>query len=75
MVFTDWCYIGVALLVMCNSNFGWKLVKRIFGINGHLIVYKKNEPLISNYNDVGQIMDVKNVVVATPHLEGHTCKN
>ena len=66
--------LGVATLIVVMSvmnGFRAELVNRILGINGHLIVYKKNEPLISNYNEiVSQIMDVKNVVAVTPHLEG-----
>ena len=66
--------LGVATLIVVMSvmnGFRTELVNRILGINGHLIVYKKNEPLISNYNEiVRQIMDVKNVVAVTPHLEG-----
>ena len=66
--------LGVATLIVVMSvmnGFRAELVNRILGINGHLIVYKKNEPLISNYNEiVRQIMDVKNVVAVTPHLEG-----
>ncbi len=66
--------LGVATLIVVMSvmnGFRTELVNRILGINGHLIVYKKNEPLISNYNEiVRQIMDIKNVVAVTPHLEG-----
>ena len=66
--------LGVATLIVVMSvmnGFRAELVNRILGINGHLIVYEKNEPLISNYNEiVRQIMDVKNVVAVTPHLEG-----
>jgi len=66
--------LGVATLIVVMSvmnGFRAELVNRILGINGHLIVYKKNEPLISNYNEiVRQIMDIKNVVAVTPHLEG-----
>ena len=66
--------LGVATLTVVMSvmnGFRTELVNRILGINGHLIVYKKNEPLISNYNEiVRQIMDIKNVVAVTPHLEG-----
>ena len=66
--------LGVATLIVVMSvmnGFRAEFVNRILGINGHLIVYKKNEPLISNYNEiVSQIMDVKNVVAVTPHLEG-----
>ncbi|MDC1086266.1 lipoprotein-releasing ABC transporter permease subunit [Alphaproteobacteria bacterium] len=66
--------LGVATLIVVMSvmnGFRAELVDRILGINGHLIVYKKNEPLISNYNEiVSQILDVKDVVAVTPHLEG-----
>ncbi|MDA9915281.1 lipoprotein-releasing ABC transporter permease subunit, partial [Alphaproteobacteria bacterium] len=60
------------IVVMSVMNgFRAELVDRILGINGHLIVYKKNQPLISNYNEiVSQILDVKDVVAVTPHLEG-----
>ena len=66
--------LGVATLIVVMSvmnGFRTELVNRILGINGHLIVYKKNEPLISNYNEiVHQILDVNNVIAVTPHLEG-----
>jgi len=66
--------LGVATLIVVMSvmnGFRAELVDRILGINGHLIVYKKNQPLISNYNEiVSQILDVKDVVAVTPHLEG-----
>ena len=74
MVFTDWNYIRSCHIISSHVSHEWlsgELVNRIMGINGHLIVYKKNEPLISNYNEiVSQIMDIKNVVAVTPHLEG-----
>ncbi|MBL6679858.1 MAG: lipoprotein-releasing ABC transporter permease subunit [Candidatus Puniceispirillales bacterium] len=66
--------LGVATLIVVMSvmnGFRAELVDRILGINGHLIVYKKNEPLISNYNEiVNKILDVTDVVAVTPHLEG-----
>ena len=66
--------LGVATLIVVMSvmnGFRAELVDRILGINGHLIVYKKNQPLISNYNEiVNKILDVTDVVAVTPHLEG-----
>ena len=66
--------LGVATLIVVMSvmnGFRAELVDRILGINGHLIVYKKNEPLISNYNEIiNKILDVTDVVAVTPHLEG-----
>jgi len=66
--------LGVATLIVVMSvmnGFRAELVDRILGINGHLIVYKKNEPLISNYNEiVNKILDVTDVIAVTPHLEG-----
>ena len=53
------------------NGFRTELVERILGINGHLIVYKKNGLLIENYNKiVSQISDTQNVVAVTPYLEG-----
>ena len=53
------------------NGFRTELVDRILGINGHLIVYKKNGLSIENYNKtVKQISDTENVIAVTPHLEG-----
>ena len=66
--------LGVATLIVVMSvmnGFRTELVDRILGINGHLIVYKKNGLAIENYNKiVNQISDVQNVIAVTPHLEG-----
>ena len=66
--------LGVATLIVVMSvmnGFRTELVERILGINGHLIVYKKNGLLIENYNKiVSQISDTQNVVAVTPYLEG-----
>ena len=66
--------LGVATLIVVMSvmnGFRTELVDRILGINGHLVVYEKNQPFISNYNEIiNQISDIKNVVAVTPHLEG-----
>ncbi len=66
--------LGVATLIVVMSvmnGFRTELVDRILGINGHLIVYKKNGLSISNYNKiVNQISDTQNVIAVTPHLEG-----
>ena len=66
--------LGVATLIVVMSvmnGFRTELVDRILGINGHLIVYKKNGLLIENYNKiVNQILDTQNVIAVTPHLEG-----
>ena len=66
--------LGVATLIVVMSvmnGFRTELVDRILGINGHLIVYKKNGLLIENYNKiVSQISDTENVVAVTPYLEG-----
>ena len=66
--------LGVATLIVVMSvmnGFRTELVDRILGINGHLIVYKKNGLLIENYNKiVSQISDTQNVVAVTPYLEG-----
>ncbi|MDC0094050.1 lipoprotein-releasing ABC transporter permease subunit [Alphaproteobacteria bacterium] len=66
--------LGVATLIVVMSvmnGFRTELVDRILGINGHLIIYSKNERVISNYNDIiNQISDTPNVVAVTPHLEG-----
>ena len=53
------------------NGFRTELVNRILGINGHLIVYKKNGLSIENYNKtVNQISDTQNVIAVTPYLEG-----
>ena len=66
--------LGVATLIVVMSvmnGFRTELVDRILGINGHLIVYKKNGLSIENYNKiVSQISDTQNVVAVTPYLEG-----
>ena len=66
--------LGVATLIVVMSvmnGFRTELVDRILGINGHLVVYEKNEPYVSNYNQViNKISDIKNVIAVTPHLEG-----
>ena len=66
--------LGVATLIVVMSvmnGFRTELVNRILGINGHLIVYKKNGLSIENYNKtVNQISDIQNVIAVTPYLEG-----
>ena len=66
--------LGVATLIVVMSvmnGFRTELVDRILGINGHLIVYKKNEYKIPNYNEIiDKILDSENVVAVTPHLQG-----
>ena len=66
--------LGVATLIVVMSvmnGFRTELVNRILGINGHLIVYKKNGLSIENYNKiVKQISDTQNVIAVTPYLEG-----
>ena len=66
--------LGVATLIVVMSvmnGFRTELVERILGINGHLIVYKKNGLLIENYNKiVSQVSDTQNVIAVTPYLEG-----
>ena len=66
--------LGVATLIVVMSvmnGFRTELVDRILGINGHLIIYSKNERAISNYNEIlNKISDIPNVVAVTPHLEG-----
>ena len=66
--------LGVATLIVVMSvmnGFRTELVDRILGINGHLIIYSKNEGIISNYNKIiNKISDTPNVVAVTPHLEG-----
>ena len=66
--------LGVATLIVVMSvmnGFRTELVDRILGINGHLIVYKKNGLSIENYHKiVNQITDTQNVIAVTPYLEG-----
>ena len=66
--------LGVATLIVVMSvmnGFRTELVDRILGINGHLVVYEKNETYVSNYNQIiNKISDIKNVIAVTPHLEG-----
>ena len=66
--------LGVATLIVVMSvmnGFRTELVDRILGINGHLIVYKKNGLSIENYNKiVNQISDTQDVIAVTPYLEG-----
>lgn len=66
--------LGVATLIVVMSvmnGFRTELVDRILGINGHLVIYSKSGPFISDYNDIiKQISDVANVDAVTPHLEG-----
>ena len=66
--------LGVATLIVVMSvmnGFRTELVNRILGINGHLIVYKKNGLSIENYHKiVNQISDTQNVIAVTPYLEG-----
>ncbi len=66
--------LGVATLIVVMSvmnGFRTELVNRILGINGHLIVYKKNGLSIENYNKtVNQISNTQNVIAVTPYLEG-----
>ena len=66
--------LGVATLIVVMSvmnGFRTELVDRILGINGHLIIYSKNERTISNYTKIiNKILDTPNVVAVTAHLEG-----
>ncbi len=66
--------LGVATLIVVMSvmnGFRTELVDRILGINGHLIIFNKNGPNISNYNKIiNSISDNPNVVAVTPYLEG-----
>ena len=66
--------LGVATLIVVMSvmnGFRTELVNRILGINGHLIVYKKNGLSIENYHKiVKKISDTQNVIAVTPYLEG-----
>ena len=71
--------LGVATLIVVMSvmnGFRTELVDRILGINGHLIIYKKNGLSIENYNRiVKQVSDTENVIAVTPHLEGQALAN
>ena len=66
--------LGVATLIVVMSvmnGFRTELVDRILGINGHLIIYSKNERTIPNYTKIiNKISDTPNVVAVTAHLEG-----
>jgi len=66
--------LGVATLIVVMSvmnGFRTELVDRILGINGHLIIYSKNERNIPNYTKIiNKILDIPNVVAVTAHLEG-----
>ncbi|MDG1882988.1 MAG: lipoprotein-releasing ABC transporter permease subunit [Alphaproteobacteria bacterium] len=66
--------LGVATLIVVMSvmnGFRTELVDRILGINGHLIIYSKNERTIPNYTKIiNTILDTPNVVAVTAHLEG-----
>ena len=66
--------LGVATLIVVMSvmnGFRTELVDRILGINGHLIIYSKNERTIPNYTKIiNNILDTPNVVAVTAHLEG-----
>jgi lipoprotein-releasing system permease protein len=66
--------LGVATLIVVMSvmnGFITELVDRILGINGHLIIYSKNERTIPNYTKIiNKILDTPNVVAVTAHLEG-----
>ena len=66
--------LGVATLIVVMSvmnGFRTELVDRILGINGHLIIYSKNERAIPNYTKIiNRILDTPNVVAVTAHLEG-----
>ena len=66
--------LGVATLIVVMSvmnGFRTELVDRILGINGHLIVYKKNGLSIENYNKIiNQITDTQNIAAVIPYLEG-----
>ncbi len=66
--------LGVATLIVVMSvmnGFRTELVNRILGINGHLIVYKKNGLSIENYHKiVNQISNTQNIIAVTPYLEG-----
>ena len=66
--------LGVATLIVVMSvmnGFRTELIDRILGINGHLIIYSKNERTIPNYTKIiNKILDTPNVVAVTAHLEG-----
>jgi len=66
--------LGVATLIVVMSvmnGFRTELVDRILGINGHLVVYDKNEPHLYDYNQIiNKVSDIENVIAVTPHLEG-----
>ena len=66
--------LGVATLIVVMSvmnGFRTELIDRILGINGHLIIYSKNDRAIPNYTKIiNKILDTPNVVAVTAHLEG-----
>ena len=66
--------IGVSTLIIVMSvmnGFRSDLINRVLGINGHLMIYSKQNNFISNYNDlIISVSDNDYVLAAIPQIDG-----
>ncbi len=66
--------LGVATLIIVMSvmnGFRSELINRVLGINGHLMIYSKNNQFIKNYNEIiNLVSDENNILAIIPQVDG-----